>query len=342
MPLPRNRARLSFSRSVPPSLVVVATLVAALGVSAEETVDEAPVVETKPPEPPDTRFVYRTTSVFRWNPLGLMNDNHVGMRKRLVKSDHLLLSDTFVGIGFMPQITGGFARLGAMAEIQPTSVMRLWVNYDVVGYYGIFGLFQSFPSASSNFSDSRISSLGQLDVGDPRRNYSTVGSQLTFGLDLQMKLGPVAARSLSRLVRGSYQMRPGDTVYYDQFYDVLAPNEGFFVTNDTDLLLVFDFGLVFGLRANATYALYDASQLGTVDVVGMSLPHNPNGPTLRAGPMITYAFWDDPGSLFNRPTLILIMNWYASHRWRTGADNPLWMPYVVLGFQMQGDLKPWN
>ena len=43
---------------------------------------------------------------------------------------------------------------------------------------------------------------------------------------------------------------------------------------------------------------------------------------------------------FNRPTLILIVNWYVSHRWRTGQDVNQGFPYLVLGFAFTSDLIP--
>ena len=32
----------------------------------------------------------------------------------------------------------------------------------------------------------------------------------------------------------------------------------------------------------------------------------------------------------------------AAHRWRTGEDSHIAIPYAVLGFAMSGDLLPWR
>ena len=39
-----------------------------------------------------------------------------------------------------------------------------------------------------------------------------------------------------------------------------------------------------------------------------------------------------------KPTLVLIVNWYVDHRWRTGADSPEALPYLLVGFSFQSDL----
>jgi hypothetical protein len=292
--------------------------------------------------PPENQLFFRSTNVIRYNPLGLITDNQLSFRHLLYRADdNVLLRDNFVGVGFTPQVSAAFARVGALVEVQPLSILRLWANFDVVGYFGTFGLLQSFDSPNADFSDSTINARGQLPDGDPQKNFATWGSQFTLGMDLQVKVGPIAARNLSRLVRGSYEIRDGDTVYYDQFYDVLAPNNGLYLNNDTDLLYVSDFGLVAGVRMNVTQPFYrtedftlpeQTALLGRVD--------HQNGPTLRAGPLVTYTFFDDPTALFNKPTIIVVGNWWVAHRYRTGADVSQALPYLAVGFQVTSDLLP--
>ena len=40
------------------------------------------------------------------------------------------------------------------------------------------------------------------------------------------------------------------------------------------------------------------------------------------------------------PTAILLVQWWAQHRWRTGEDVHPAMPYIVLGFSFEGDFFP--
>ncbi len=305
--------------------------------STEPTTTAPP---TTPSGPPQHQLFLRSTAVLRVNPLGLISDTQLSFRRLMYRRDDtMVLRDNFVGAGIAPQFSPAFARLGALVEVQPLSMLRLWASFEVVGYFGTFGLFQSFDSPHADFRDSAITARGRLPDGDPAKSFATWGSQLNLGADLQMKLGPIAARNLARLVRGDYQMRAGDTVYYDQFYDVLAPNRGFYVNNDTDVLFMTDFGLVVGARMNTTMPLYGPEHDSALERTAETLSQQ-NGPTLRLGPVITYTFYDDPSAIINKPTILLIGNWWLAHRYRTGVDVSQLMPYFLIGFQVTTDLLP--
>ncbi len=313
---------------------------------------DAVIVEPAPaPQGTGLQLRYSSVSVIRVNPLGLISDNLIGGRFRLYESDNALLKDNYIGLALAPTLSGGFIRGGFLAELQPVSVMRLWARFDLLNYYGIFSVFQSFDDPSSDFSDSRISELGGLEAGDPKRNYSTWGTQVTLGLDLKIKVGPVAARSLSRLVRSDFRMRTGDRVFYDQVYDTLAPNQGLLFTNDTDLLGYFDLSflnllqgmrVVAGFRNTVTAPLYSDIHFapnnpdrGSEDLLRRTF--GDNGPIWRAGPLVSFTFFDDPGALFNKPTVFMAAQWHILHRWRTGADVSQLIPYTFLGFAVSGD-----
>jgi hypothetical protein len=158
-------------------------------------------------------------------------------------------------------------------------------------------------------------------------------------MDLQVKVGPIAARNLLRLVRGSYRLREGDTVYDDQFYDVLAPNNGLYLNNDTDVLDVSDCGLIAGLRMNVTQPVYGPEHQGSGRAWTGPTDHD-NGPTLRAGPFVSSTFFDDPTALFDKPTLIVVGKWRAAHCYRTGVNVNQLVPYFVIGIQRTTDLLP--
>ena len=38
------------------------------------------------------------------------------------------------------------------------------------------------------------------------------------------------------------------------------------------------------------------------------------------------------------PTLLLVANWYLSHRYRTGADTSPALPFLLAAFAFSGDL----
>ena len=63
-----------------------------------------------------------------------------------------------------------------------------------------------------------------------------------------------------------------------------------------------------------------------------------NQATERVGPIVAYTFYDEPGGRVNRPTLIGILNWHTQHPYRTGQDVTQALPYIVVGYQVSGDL----
>lgn len=313
---------------------------------------DATIIEPAPaPSQGNFQLRYSSLNTVRVNPLGLISINTLGARFRLYDSDNPLIKDNYVGIAVRPTVSGAFARGGVLAEVQPLSVLRLWAAFDALYFFGIFSLFQSFEDPKANYSDSRISELASIGtVNDPRRNYATFGTQATVGVDFKIKLGPVAARSLTRVVRSDFNMRQGDRVFYDQLYDMLSPNNGVMVTNDTDLLGYFDLGflnvfngmrVVGGIRSTVTAGLYDPSRYA---------PDDPDGSTTnlirrtfaenaiwRAGPLVSLTLFDEPGALFNKPTIFMAAQWHIIHRWRTDADVSRLIPYTFLGFAFSGD-----
>ena len=66
---------------------------------------------------------------------------------------------------------------------------------------------------------------------------------------------------------------------------------------------------------------------------------DPNPMTHRVGPFLAYRFYSEPrgSTMFNEPTIILIVNWWLSHRYRTGEDVSQAVPYIVLGFLFNGE-----
>jgi hypothetical protein len=162
----------------------------------------------------------------------------------------------------------------------------------------------------------------------------TNGWELTLGANLQFKLGPVVVRSAARLVNGNLALRPGDTVYYDQLYDVLAPNRGWFFTNDLDVLYQgLENKLIVGARYTFTAPLYDSTRHLDPTAASTTVDNS----THRVGPLIGYTFKMEDGAKFNTPTVFLLVQWWVKHRWRTGADTPAALPLIGIGFQITGD-----
>ncbi len=282
--------------------------------------------------PPQHRVVYRNLTVLRLNPLGLINETRAAYRFRLFQSEKEAFRDNFAAVGIIPALSPAYARLGALVEVQPLSVLQLWASYEVVRYFGTFSQLQSFATPGAGFSDTDLKNLAALPAGDPGRSYGVTGTQLTLGANIQAKVGPVVVRTQLRMVRPDYPLRAGDALFYDILYDVLAENRGWFLTNDADLLFQTAFGLTVGARWTATAPRYSAHVLNGEP--------NLNGPTHRIGPLAAYTFFQDDGARFNAPTILMAVNWWVTHRYRTGADVSMAVPYFVLGFAFTGDLIP--
>lgn len=286
--------------------------------------------------PPQHRIVYRDLSIFRWNPIGLITDARIGYRYRLYESESVALRDNFVSVGLAPALSGGFARVGPMVEIQPASFLQLWAIYEVIGYFGAFNFLQSYPSAAgANYNDTELSRRGDLADGDPQKNYGTSGTQLLLGSTLQFKFGPIAARDLFRAGRPDMKLRNGDRVFYDIFYDLLVGDGGWFYANDVDLLYQgLDNRLSVGVRWSTGRALYNDAHFAP----GAERDAAP-GAIHRIGPIAAWTFKQPDGAPIE-PSLLLVVNWWLKSPYRTGQDVSQAVPYFVLGLNITGDLLP--
>jgi hypothetical protein len=279
---------------------------------------------------PRHSWVYKNLTALRYNPLGLVNEHTTGYRLQLFDKDSAIFSDSYLGVKLHTWVTPAYARLGPRIELQPFALLNLAASYEFVGYFETFGLMQSFPSPTSDYSDTRIDELQ-----DEGTNYNTTGGFVTLSALLQAKVGPIAARNNVQFFWADYKLRDGDRVFYSQMLDILQANRGWAVSNDTDLLWLVNDNLKIAGRYSVTHAFYDEGDFLPVEPVS-----RPNGPTHRVGPGVLYTFFDRPTQRFNKPTLILLAQWWLQHRYRTGQDVTQGLPQIVLGFVFEGDLLP--
>jgi hypothetical protein len=261
---------------------------------------------------------FQSLTVVRYNPLGLLEYARAIYRAPIYSSESAMFRTNFAGVGVDAWASPAFVRGGLVMELQPLSILLLWAGIEGIAYFGTFDFLQSFPGATSSWSDSDFDERAEL-------SYATTGSEITFGATLQVKLGPIAARSIFRGSRPSYDLREGDTALYEPRFDILVPNDGWYINDDVDLLYVSDFGLIAGVRWTFAKAFFEEP--------------DPNPLTHRIGPFLAYRFYSDPrgSTMFNEPTIILIANWWIRHRYRTGEDESQAIPYLVLGFLFNGE-----
>ena len=124
----------------------------------------------------------------------------------------------------------------------------------------------------------------------------------------------------------------GSVGYYDQTPDMLVPDEGWILVNDSDLMYLWGDAkkLKTGVRYTATIPWYG-------DGGGAE-----GNASQRVGPLLSYMFYEKPGSAFDKPTLILLAQWHFQHRFRTGQDVSAAIPYIALAFSFEGDLIRWH
>ena len=288
--------------------------------------------------PPQHRIVYNDLTLFRWNPLGLITDARFVYRYRLYKSESAALRDNFIGVGLAPSLSGGFARGGPTIQFQPTSFLQLWALYEGIYYFGAFNFLQSYPTADAtkvNYSDTELARRGDLEKGDPLRNYATTGTQLIAGANLQFKVGPIAARNLFRFGRPDMKLRQGDRVFYDIFYDLLTGDGGLWYSNDTDLLFQgLDNRLTVGFRWTTGRAFYKDEHFAAGDDQTRA-----PGAIHRIGPIAAWTFKKPDGAALE-PTLLLVANWWLKSPYRTGQDVSQAVPYIIVALNITGDLLP--
>lgn len=302
---------------MPVRIVLLAALISSSVASAQMLADQAP---------PQHRIVHRNTFALRYNPLGLLYDGRFSYRFRLYQSDSKSLRDNFIGVGIAPTMSPAFLRVGPYVEFNPLTVLGFWGMVQFTQYFGSFDLLQGFPGAQSDFSDRAI----KANTGN---RVATNGYEVTLGANFMIKVSSIVVRSQARLVYGNLKLKAGERVYYDQFYDVAVPNQGWFLTNDLDVLWQgLENKLVVGARYTLTAPFYDPTRHYDPNDVQAA-----DNSMHRVGPFAGYTFKIEDGAKFNNPTVFVLVQWWAKHRFRTGADTSGALPLIGVGFQMTGD-----
>lgn len=260
---------------------------------------------------------YRNLTALRLNPLGLVNASALNYQYTLYKSTNPLFQTNYAGLTFQPLLSPAYIRIGAGLELQPLSVLRLSAVYETIKFFGNFNFLQSYASTDANWSDSAQEERADLA-------YDATGSQLSLGALLQAKVGNVAVRSNMKFMNFDMELNEGDIAWYDPMLDVLIPGNGWGYTNDLDVIYVSDMGLVVGLRDTVTTMWFDGE--------------DPNPISHRVGPLVSYQILTDPGKKVDSVSSFLVVNWYLSHRFRTGEDVNQLVPYVAVGLTVTGQL----
>ncbi|MBL0217285.1 MAG: hypothetical protein IPQ07_25830 [Myxococcales bacterium] len=304
----------------------------------------AHVFDPDAPPPGGWRLMVSDLSLLRVNPIGLETRARFGLQKRLYYSEKAVTKTNFAFAGMFPRLNPASASVGLGGELQPASVFNVRAFGEVQQYFGTFGYLQSFGSAGANYSDHRLDQLRDDPVQKPQAARIFHASIQPL---VQLKLGKVALRALFQLDYWNLDVRSGDTTAYEPTFDTLLPDRGWTVSTDTDVLYTGKKGLAIGLRHTFVKPLYKARHFA--DQAAFDAYDDDNSHQ-RLGLFAAYTLRDTGPSRFNKPTLILIMSWYLSHKYRAGEPGTLPLdhtsddyrsraiPYVLAGFAFESDL----
>lgn len=305
----------------------VGSLVLGLGAVLSSTAhaEQRDIFEPEP-EIPRHRLVHSGFGAARVNPVGLFAQANLQYRYRFYDGADIA-RDNYLAIGLIPTLSPAFGRLGVQGDFQPALPLRLTASYERGYYFGTFNLFQSFPGIGSDFSDTTVEARGEAG-----ENYKTSFAQATLGALVQLKFGKIVVRTNVRGVYFDADTENGDKVFYDQFFDVLAPAKGWVVFNDLDAMYELGPGRFIGARYFLASPRYGDDELAPGDD-----PKTDNS-IRRLGLLFAWRFSEEDGSKFYTPTLLASAQWHLRHRWRTGEDVSQGVPLVFVGFAWAGDL----
>ncbi|MDQ3369435.1 MAG: hypothetical protein M3680_28750, partial [Myxococcota bacterium] len=299
------------------------------------------------PPPAGWRLMLSDLSVLRVNPLGLETRARFGLQKRLYASEQAITQNNFMFAGLYPKLNPVSAHLALGGELQPASVFNLRATVEVQQYFGFLGFLQSFASPNANYSDQSLKELRDVDGFEPQT--STV-FHASIQPMLMLKVGPIAMRALVQLDYWSMGLRDGDTSAYEATFDTLLPDRGWTLSTDTDLLYTGRPRLAVGLRHTWVKPFYQDRHFASATEAAAYDDANAHH---RLGFFGAYTLKDHGPSRFNKPTLVLIVSWYLSHRWRTGEQlddvsgttrpddfTTRAVPYLLAGFAFESDFLP--
>lgn len=303
------------------------------------------------PPPGHWRFVLSNLSLLRLNPIGLETRARAGFQKRLYASDRKVAQQNFLFVGAYPKLNPASAQVGFGGELQPLSIFNVRANLELGTYFGTFGFLQSFTTPTANYSDHRLDQLEQMPGFTPQAAKFVHAALHPL---VQLKVGPIAVRSLFQLDYWDFQLRDGDTVAYEATYDTLLPDKSITLATDTDVLFVGRPGLAIGLRHTWVKPLYKRRHFADP---GLSDADNADAFAAgggnshqRLGLFAAYTLHDRGPSRWNKPTILVIASWYLDHDYRTGAPGAMApdespddftsraVPYFLLGFAFESDL----
>lgn len=330
------------------ALILVILLIAVGSANAQEATQEAPQkapegaaspakVPAKVPASvvtdrmPDYAIIHRSLSILRHNPSGLQHEHRLMWQMRLSDSEHRLLKNSYFALGPQVMVSPSLQRAGLRASFKPFAMLEMFALVEKLWFIGTFDYVQSYPDAAADFSPE-----AQKAATERGENYDATGTQISLSARLQAKVGPIAVRSTNRLNRHWFNTKRNDPVWYDIYTDTLTPRDGWVFLQDNDLLFIKG-RLVIGLRhtMSRSYLSDEVLKPLAVDADRPELTH-------RLGPFAAYRLNDDTkfvDSIFRRPTLVVLTQFWVKHPYRTGQSVSQAIPWIVVALAFDGRVK---
>jgi hypothetical protein len=304
---------------------------APLAAADNEQKQEHPATTDQPEQPYVHKgFVHRSTTAVRYNPLGLSTFFRLGYQRPLLgPQDSILLQRTYVGVNAITTLTPAYIRGGARLDVQPLAFLQFLFAYEGMQLFGTYDSLQSFQRVSEDWGDKAQAKRGAAGL-----SYPTTGGIFTAEAILQAKVGPILLVSDTQFIHTDFKIKAGDRFYADLPLSMLAKDDGWQVTNETDLSFVTSFGLAVGARHGVYHVFYPEK-----DIIGDEARAAQIQTVEFAGPLIGFQFKEHNGPKhFNAPAIFLNVNWWIKNPYRTGLEVAATVPYIIGGFTFKGTL----
>ena len=142
-------------------------------------------------------------------------------------------------------------------------------------------------------------------------------------------IGPLFLRSASSATYTVARLEDDDTVYYNQFADLLLPTHGWLFANDTVLAAPVREWLRIGVRSTVFATPYPSSAYRPGE------RHEPaSRAVVRVGPSFTWTLRDVPESIVAKVEIFGAVQWYLEDEYRTGAVVDAAVPYASAGLRV--------
>jgi len=256
----------------------------------------------------------------RANPPGLVSDSAVGYERGLrdlygADAGHPLLGPTRALLGANALLSPQSAQLGPLLRATPLTVLELQLS----------ALYVLPITDVRRARRSRLSDAATLAAVTPAAGGAdavlTRGWRLSAQARLQLKVGRVAVRSAHQLRASLLRPEGGTGTFYDQAFDVVTPFRGLLYQSESEALYVSaDERLVVGLRHTHTRGLDAPAEVLS-----------------RLGPLALWRVHEGAGG-GARHSAVLLSQWHLSHGSRAGRLVSAWVPYLALGYVLEGSI----